>query len=51
VLWSALPIVKHAKPNCAKNYDVELPPLPPKKKFIKIPDTTNSGIISGFNMN
>lgn len=36
---------------CKKKYDVELPPFPPKKKFIKIPDTTNSGIISGFNMN
>jgi hypothetical protein len=29
VLWSALPIVKHANQTVQKN-DVELPPLPPK---------------------
>jgi len=30
VLWSALPIVKHANQTVQKKNDVELPPLPPK---------------------
>jgi len=49
VLWSALPIVKHANQTVQKKMMSNSPHSP--QKFIKIPDTTNSGIISGFNMN